>query len=272
MASAVASSSRGTEYGAVLPVLTSQRATSMATNLFLKWLQGPNSPTQGVSLWTERSGTRSVGLKALRQLLGNHFVGETTILKAGGFTKAAEVIVNSLPSNKKTRSGDLGELLATEYVREQTQFIVAINKLRWKSDRQTAMHGNDVVAVDSSAQPVRVLKCECKSRAAFGSAVVTEAVESLDKDGGRPNPSTLAFIAKRLYEENRDAEAHVYRDLQAKRAITPKMISHLIFVLSGNDPSSHLMATPKPKRLGIKRESVAVIIPDHGAFVKKVFS
>jgi hypothetical protein len=134
------------------------------------------------------------------------------------------------------------------------------------------MHGNDVVAVDASAQPVRVLKCECKSRASFGATVVTEAVESLDKDAGRPNPSTLAFIAKRLYEDNRDADAKVYQDLLTKRALTPKMISHLIFVLSGNDPSQHLHAAPKPKRSGIKRESAAILIPDHGAFIKKVFS
>jgi hypothetical protein len=134
------------------------------------------------------------------------------------------------------------------------------------------MHGNDVVAVDTTAQPVRVLKCECKSRASFGAAVVAEAAESLDKDGGRPNPSTLAFIAKRLYEEDRDDEADVYRDLQTKRAITPRMISHMLFVLSGNDPTQHLKSMPKPKRVGIKREAAAIVITDHAAFIKKAFS
>jgi hypothetical protein len=243
----------------------------MASDLFSKWLHCPGASTQGVTVWTELTGTRPTGLKAIKDLLGDHFVGESTILKAGGYTKAATVIANSLPTDKKTRSGDLGELLATEYVRAQTSFVVAINKLRWKSDRQTAMHGNDVVAVDASVQPVRVLKCECKSRASFGATVVTEATESLDKDAGRPNPSTLAFIAKRLYEDNRDPEAKVYQDLLTKRALTPKMISHLIFVLSGNDPSQHLQAAPKPKRSGIKRESAAIVIPDHAAFINKVF-
>ena len=107
---------------------------------------------------------RPVGLKALKGLLADHFVGETTILQAGGYKKAAAIVINSLPSNKQVQSGDLGELLATEYLNAETAFVVPIKKLRWKSDRETAMHGNDVIGVDATMKPVRVLKGECKSR------------------------------------------------------------------------------------------------------------
>src|SRR5262249_333583 len=160
-------------------------------------------------LYGERDGARSIGLKLLKELLAEHFVGEATILNAGGYTKAASIIANSLPTNKKIQSGDLGELLATENLNSETSFVVPIKKLRCKSDRETAMHGNDVIGVDTNTKPVRVLKGECKSRAAFGMSVVEEAVASLDLHDGRPNPSTLAFIAKRLYEEGRDEEANV---------------------------------------------------------------
>ncbi|MEO7891060.1 MAG: Hachiman antiphage defense system protein HamA [Vicinamibacterales bacterium] len=243
----------------------------MANDLFSKWLK-LSTQDEHVAVWTEDPGARASGVKVIRKLLGEHFVGEATILQAGGYTKAAEVIANSLPADKRTRSGDLGELLATEYVDAQTEFIVPIRKLRWKSDRQMPMHGNDVVAMDPTQTPVRVLKGECKSRAALGPAVVKEAADGLDKDGGRPNPSTLAFITKRLYEENRDAEADLYRDLQCKGAITPKQVTHLIFCLCGNDPQAHLKAAPKAKRAGIRRRTAAIVINDHGAFIKKVFS
>jgi hypothetical protein len=242
----------------------------MANDLFSKWLK-LSTQDENVAVFTEHPAGRASGLAAVRKLLGDHFVGETTILQAGGYTKAAAVIANSLPADKRTRSGDLGELLATEYIDAQTEFIVPIRKLRWKSDRQMPMHGNDVVAVDPAKTPVRVLKAECKSRAAFGAAVVKEAAEGLDKDGGRPNPSTLAFITKRLYEEGRDAEADLYRDLQCNGAITPKQVTHLIFGLCGNDPEVHFKSAPKPKRAGIKRKTAAIVITDHAAFVKKVF-
>jgi hypothetical protein len=214
----------------------------VASDLFKKWLTPIATAPKGIVLYGERPKSREIGLRILKKLLGQHFVGEATIVQAGGYPKAAAIIANSLPTAKKTQSGDLGELLATEYVNSETPFVVPINKLRWKSDRQMPMHGNDVIGVDAATDPVRVLKGECKSRTVFGAGVVQEAAESLDLHDGRPNPSTLAFITKRLYEEKRDAEADVFRDLQSKRGIATRNVTHMIFALAGNDPGNHLAA------------------------------
>lgn len=243
----------------------------MASDLFTKWLKPISTTHKGVMLYGEHRGARSIGLGLLKELLPAHFVGETTIVQAGGYPKAAAIIANSLPSNKRTRSGDLGELLATEYINSETSFVVPLNKLRWKSDRQMPMHGNDVIGVDSSKKPIQVLKGECKSRAAFAKAVAEEAAQSLDLHDGRPNPSTLAFIAKRLYEEKRDDEADVFRDLQCAGAIAAKNITHMIFALSGNDPGVHLASCPKSKHAGIKRENAAIVIAGHDAFITEVY-
>lgn len=243
----------------------------MPNDLFQKWLLPGSITHSTVTLYCERPGARSLGLKVLKALLAEHFVGEATIVQVGGYKKAAEIIAHSLPSNKKTQSGDLGELLATEYVNSETSFVVPIKKLRWKSDRQMAMRGNDVIGVDTTTKPVRVLKGECKSRITFSKAVVEEAVESLDKDDGRPNPSTLAFIAKRLYEEKRDGEADVFRDLQCEGAISAKNVTHMIFALSGNDPVKHLFDGPKSKHRGIKRQNAAILISDHANFIAAVY-
>ncbi|MBV9268039.1 MAG: DUF1837 domain-containing protein [Acidobacteriaceae bacterium] len=243
----------------------------MSTDLFKKWLKPIPTPHPGTSVFAERAGRRPLGLKTLEGLLANHFVGEQTILKAGGFRKAAQIVANSLPSAKKTQSGDLGELLATEYVNSETLFVVPIHKLRWKSDRQMAMHGNDVIGVDASVTPARVLKCECKSRARFSDDVAQEAAEGLDKHDGRPNPSTLAFITKRLYEENRDSEAKIFQDLQCAGTIAARNLTHMIFALSGNDPAKHLAEAPKSKHRGIKRENAAIVISDHSDFITAVY-
>lgn len=88
---------------------------------------------------------------------------------------------------------------------------------------------------------------------------------------GRPNPSTLAFIAKRLYEEKRDEEADVFRDLQCGATIAAKDVTHMIFALSGNDPSNHLAKGLNSKHSDIKRESAAILVHDHAAFVEAVY-
>ena len=81
----------------------------MSSDLFKKWLQPAATQSHSaVSLYIERTGARSVGLEALKKLLADHFVGEATIVKAGGYSKSAKIIVNSLPTNKRMRSGDLG--------------------------------------------------------------------------------------------------------------------------------------------------------------------
>jgi hypothetical protein len=58
----------------------------MATHLFSKWLT-LSTKDQRVSVWSERAGARAAGLKAVRRLVAEHFVGEATILQAGGYSK-----------------------------------------------------------------------------------------------------------------------------------------------------------------------------------------
>jgi len=241
-------------------------------NLFQDWLE-LNASAKDVPLYTERAKARAVGLAALKTLVADHFVGEKVVLKLGGYDKALATIVNSLPTSKRTRSGDLGELLATEYVNAQTSFTVPIRKLRWKSDRQMPLHGNDVIGIEvSPSGKTRVLKGESKSAAALSSTTVKGACEGLDAHEGRPNPSTLAFMVKRLYEEDRDEEARRFEAMQADGALSARDVQHLIFALAGKDPRALLNAAPKPKKAAIKRSAAVVMISDHATFVNSVYA
>lgn len=181
------------------------------------------------------------------------------------------LIKDSLPTSKKTQSGDLAELIACEHVDAQTSFRVPIRKLQWKSDRQMAMHGNDVIAVDPGSKLPKVLKVESKSRASFAASVVAEAAGTLDAHDGRPNPSTLAFITKRLFEANRDSEALVFLQMQATNGIAPQQLHQMIFALTGRDPSGLLAAGMTPKTARVKRTAVAVVVDDHSSFIAAAF-
>jgi hypothetical protein len=244
----------------------------LASKLFTEWLEVAAAPATTVPLYNERANARALGLAELGRLLVDHFVGEETVLKMGGYAKAANTIKNSLPNTKRTQSGDLGELIATEYVDAQTSFRVPIRKLRWKDDRKMPMHGNDVIAIERKGGKVRVLKGESKSAGVVSDATVKGAAEGLDRDDGRPNPSTLAFIAKRLFEAGRDAEGTMVDNLQAEGALAAKDIEHLIFTFAGKDPSTLLAAAPKPKKAGIKRGVAAVVVSDHGNLIAAVYA
>ena len=77
----------------------------MPNDLFTQWLKEVSTPYDNVTLYGERKGARPIGLKALKPVLADYFVGEANILRAGGYEKAAALITNSLPTNKQTRSG-----------------------------------------------------------------------------------------------------------------------------------------------------------------------
>lgn len=241
--------------------------------LYRDWLTPTKASSADVTLFAEVAGQRATGISALRKLVGDHFVGIATVVKAGGLSGAADVIRNSLPTNKRTRSGDFAEMLASEYVDAETPYRVPIKKLRWKSDRQMPMHGNDIVAVDDSdpAAP-KVLKGECKSRKAFGASAVSEAIETLDKFEGRPNPSTVAFITKRLYEAGKDGEADLFRRLQGEGGIAKKAIRHLVFGFSAKDPSAHLETAFVGTRGRIPRDCVAVVVADYENVIVDAFT
>lgn len=69
------------------------------------------------------------------------------ILEQLGKSGAAKWLCIKLPKTTKIKSGDLGEIIATEYIGEKTQFAVPIKRLRWKDSRDMSMRGDDVIGV-----------------------------------------------------------------------------------------------------------------------------
>lgn len=246
--------------------------TPVPSDLFSKWLEPGSSSGTAIEYFVEKKGSQQVGLCLLKPLMADHFVGELNVLKLGGYEKSAETLKNSLPTNKRTQSGDMGELLATEYVNSQTEFTVPIKKLQWKSDRQMPMHGNDVLGLNYKSSPRQILKCECKSRGQFGDSAVTEASDGLNQYDGRPNPSTVAFITKRLFEQNKDDEAKIWSELQTKDPLPAKNLTQMVFALGGNDPTPALAKCPKAKVKGIQRKHAAIRLSAYPDFMKAVYT
>jgi HamA len=243
----------------------------MNDNFLMAWMtvERPEPEARELVVLKERPGGRNAVEAAIGDCVMDHLAGLEIIARVGSHKKALAYIQNKLPETKKVRSGDFGEILASEYISQLTEFEVPIKRLRWKDDRNVPMRGNDVVAIRKSQDRWRLLKAEAKSRENLGSSTIQEAVEDLEKHGGRPNPSSLAFISARLREQNRDGDAAVIEDFQL-RAPKPSDIEHLVFTLSGNDPTTHLK-TGLGKGLAIRRNMVGCIIADHQPFIKTVF-
>lgn len=239
-------------------------------DFFESWFDATVSEDGGVVILNERDGGRDVVFGVLVDVVADHLVDLSVIEKMGGFEFSAHVLRNRLPVGKKNRSGDLGEILATEYVDRQTKFQVLVRRLRYKDDRESAMRGDDVIGFHETKTRVKVIKVEAKSRASLSAGVIKEAREGLAKYKGRPNPSTLAFIEYVLRKEDKDGEAELIKRLQCE-TIRARDVFHMIFTLSGNDPSKHLAGGAETIQEGIGLLLLGCRVSEHGDFVRDVF-
>ncbi len=232
--------------------------------------------THELSIKTSRPENISDGRDAVAAIVPEHYAAEeqvARILRRLGRPEAAAFIENKLPTTKSIRSGDLGEILATEYIASETPYDVPIKRLRWKDHRNMAMRGDDVIGLmrDQATGRLHFLKTEAKSRAALAGGVVTEAREGLDKEAGLPSAHALEFISARLMEAGEDALADAIDDALLKHGIAPHTVSHLLFTFSGNHPGNILRANLQGYAGGYPQNYVGVRIDAHGAFIADVY-
>jgi hypothetical protein len=234
------------------------------------WLdRAPHDTHLNVQLLTEREARRDVACAALCAAVKDHLVG-VDVLARMRFPRAAAVVDERLPRRTRIRSGDLAEIIATEYVSAQTEFRVPLKRLRYKDDREMSMRGDDIIGLHAAGGTPAVLKGEVKSRASLSSSVVGEACTSLAEHRGRPKPETLAFIAVQLWRAERDEEAEQIEHL-LNTHLGAKDITHLVFTLSGNDPAGPLAAHAATRRLVSDRRLVGLRVADHQTFIRTVF-
>lgn len=195
------------------------------------------------------------------------------ILERFGKREAAQFIRDKLPQSKAIRSGDLGEILATEYIAAHMPYTVPIKRLRWKDHRNMAMRGDDVISIAQEPDGNRLsfLKSEAKSRAVLSTTVVKQARVALDKDQGLPSPHALGFVSQILMGAGDTVLADAIDTAQLKEGITEDDVEHLMFTVSGNDPKALLKNDLAEYEGRIPQHGVGLHINHHGWFVHDVY-
>lgn len=226
---------------------------------------------------TGQAANLGVGIQATAAIVPSHYASEEQVARA--FARldkpaAAALIESKLPTTKQIRSGDLGEIYATEWIDAHSGgYRAPIKRLRWKDHRNMAMRGEDVIGIlqDPQSQRLQFLKTEAKSRATLSAQVLTEARAGLDKDGGLPSAHALHFISARLFELGNLPLADAIDDALLKHGIPPQSVRHLLFTFSGNAPdallATSLQAYPGP----INQLGIGLHVEGHGAFIGAVY-
>lgn len=217
------------------------------------------------------------GIQATAAVVPGHYASEEQVARALarlGKTAAAALIQGKLPTTKAIRSGDLGEIYATEWIDAHSGgYRAPIKRLRWKDHRNMAMRGEDVIGIlqDAQTQRLHFLKTEAKSRATLTAQVLREAQAGLDKDGGLPSAHALSFISARLLELDNLPLADAIDDALLKYGIPVQHVRHLLFTFSGNAPDALLTASIQAYPGPINQWGIGLHVEGHAAFIGAVY-
>lgn len=130
--------------------------------------------------FSERKGGRDAIRKSLAETMRSHYDRLERIaddVARLGYEGAATILAVEVPKKPKARSGDLGEILATELVEEKIGLNVPIRRLRYKDGREMAMRGDDFIGAGYGTDDKKLwlLKGEAKSNKVLGKTTVTNA-------------------------------------------------------------------------------------------------
>lgn len=213
---------------------------------------------------------------ALVDLLPDYYVDPVSIagtLARLGKNAAAQKLLTKIPEVKKIRSGDIGEVLTTDYIEESTEYTVPIRKLRWRDHRNMAMRGDDVIGiiVDQQRQTIKFLKAEAKANRALSRKVLQEARAELDLDEGFPAPHALEFVAERLRETGNQPLADLIEKVQLIDGIRTNQVEHLLFTFTASNPETLQKEAFDNYNGDIKQSSVGFRVFNHQELIEGVY-
>jgi hypothetical protein len=231
-------------------------------------------------LWklTEKGNGREAIIDSLAETIRSHYDSLERIaddVEDLGYEEASAILRERLPRSKKARSGDLGEILASELTEEKLGFVVPVRRMRFKDGREVALRGDDFIGIDYDQQRdrLRLVKGESKSRRTLGRTTITSARKSLNRDDGRCTPLSLLFVADQLMDRGGADEAlgKIIRREAARRSLPASRIAHVLFTMSGNEPPEAL--TDDFEALDQTRRQVVVNlhIEDHQDFIAEIY-
>lgn len=223
---------------------------------------------ENLTLLVEVNGKRESALPILARTVFDHLADMDKHERVLNREKLAIVMKAHLPVDERTRSGLMGEILASEYIELETSYVIPIKRLRWKDGRETSMRGDDLIGIERHEAGFTILKGETKSRQRLSSSTVKKAKEQLDRDRGRPQQHTMAFIGHRLLEQEGYEEDGLWVLDVLIEGIRDDQLEHCIFTFSGNDPGTALSQVEEGE---IPIRLIGLHIEDHPDFILAVF-
>ena len=188
-----------------------------------EWLVHTDLPTSATKKHRKLEEDNSLRQKAIDNIsnwiIEHHIIEQkiealerkTQILQKHDFDKFVES-QDLLPKVESTQKGNVAEIILVEYLRETTGLSPIVHKLRYNTNVEQSMKGDDVLLLNPTNVLEKVIYGESKYRSTPSKQVIEEAVSNLE--GNKRLPISIGFVVDRLYEMGDSALADELMDLQ----------------------------------------------------------
>jgi hypothetical protein len=198
---------------------------------------------------------RTLATDGLRNALSRHHTSEDQLRQSGALIEAMRRLglspsarLSRFPTNPNTRKGNLAEVVLAEYVAAAARLTVPVYRLRYNPNVNESMKGDDVLAFDLESEPARVVVGEAKFRGAPTRSAVVEIVQALVRSHRGGIPTSLQFVADRLFEVGNGELATRVRNCALLFAGDRLRIDYVGLMLS-DDRASAYVANETPAML-----------------------
>ena len=146
------------------------------------------------------------------------------------------------PKDPNTRKGNWAEIFLCEYVRSSCHAGLPVYRLRYNPNIEQSMKGDDVLAFDLDAKPVRIIVGEAKFRGLSSKAAVIEIVNTLERSHRGGLPASLQFVADRLFMEGKEDLGQRIEECAELFVRNQLRIDHIGLLASGYSAPTHVEA------------------------------
>jgi len=150
------------------------------------------------------------------------------------------------PINPNTQKGNWGEIFLAEYIASSCGAQLPVYRLRYNTNVNQSMKGDDVLAFDLDSDPVRILIGEAKFRSTPSKQAVEDIVEALTKSHRAGIPISLQFVVDRLFEEGHAELAERIDACSLLFAQGRLRLDHVGLLVSDISTAAHVRRSAKP--------------------------
>lgn len=204
-------------------------------------------------------------IAAVTQWIVNHHVSPENIKRDRKRREALERQglhdpTERLPRNASTQKGNWAEILLAEYVAASCNVQLPVYRLRYNTNPDQSMKGDDVLAFDLNSDPVRVLVGEAKFRSISTKVVVGELIDALEKSHSGNVPASLQFVADRLFDSGLNELGSKVAECNTLFAQNRLQLDYVGLLVSNKHAHAHVSSTAQSnvQRLAV----MSLVLPD----------